>query len=98
VAGRQHDLLGARYRGARDPVADLERGLQRAREPRPQAAAHRQPVDHHLDRVLALLVEHRRVSGVDHLAVDPGPQEALLDHLLEELSVLALASRGERGE
>ena len=58
----------------------------------------REPVDHHLDGVLLLLVERRRVVERVDLAVDPGPGEALGLQLPEQLDVLALAAADDRRE
>jgi hypothetical protein len=73
------------------PSPDAQSGLQRIGEPAGDTLAHRQPIDHHLDGVFAVLGEFRRCSGLHHLAVHPGADESLLDHLLEQLSVFALA-------
>ena len=58
-------------------------------------------VDDELDRVLLLLVQLGRVLQVMELPVDPGAQEALLEHLRHLLPVLPLLARnvgGEHGE
>ena len=50
-----------------------------------------QPVDHHLDRVLELLVERDLLVQVPQLAVDPHPHESRLLGARQQLLVLALA-------
>ena len=48
------------------PVGELERRLERIGEPRGDVGAHHDAVDHHVDVVLELLVEGRRlVDGVE---------------------------------
>ena len=80
------------------PAGEVERGLHRVGEPALGGRLDRQPVDDHLDGVLALLVEGgRAVEGVG-LAVDPGPREALRLQLPEQLDVLALAAADDRGQ
>ncbi len=71
-----------------------ERGLHRVGEARPvggvPARSRRQPVHHHVDGVLSLLVEDRKLVVPKDLAVDPEAPEALADRLLQQLAVLAL--------
>ena len=57
-----------------------------------------QPVDDHLDGVLLLLLQLRRVGQRVHHAVDPGPGEALGLQLAEQVDVLALAAADHRGQ
>ena len=57
-------------------VGELERGLERLREPRRDVGPHHQAVDHHVDVVVELLVERRRVGDLVELAVDLDPLEA----------------------
>ena len=80
------------------PAGEVERGLDGVGEPALGGRLDREPVDDHLDGVLALLVEGgRAVEGVG-LAVDPGPREALRLELPEQLDVLALAAADDRGQ
>jgi len=94
----EHELLLADGGDAHHALADLERGLERVGQAVAEVGAHLETVDDHLDGVLALLVEIRRVGGVHELAVHARPHEPLPDHLLEELAVLALAPLGKRRE
>ena len=55
-----------------------------------------EPVDDHLDRVLLLLLQRRRLGQGVHDAVDPGPAEALRLQLAEQLDVLTLAAADDR--
>ena len=78
---------------------DLERGLERRREPLLDSRSHDETVDHDLDRVLPLLVQGRQVVGeLDELAVDAGAQESFPDHLFELAAVLALLAPNVRSE
>ena len=61
-----------------------------------QAGPHDQAVDHHLDIVLALLVQCRRLGDLDHLAVDLDPLEAALLQVGQLLLELALAAARDR--
>ena len=109
VVGARHLLgepqLAARVLGVEvDEVEDhqaareVEGGLDRVGEPALRGLLDREPVDHHLDRVLALLVELRRVVERGGLAVDARPGEALGLQLLEQLDVLTLAAADHRRE
>ena len=62
----------------REPVGELERGLETFGEPRRHVGAHDDAVDHHLDVVLELLVERRRVGDLIELAVDLEPLKTAL--------------------
>ena len=81
-----------------DAAGEPERGLDRVGEPLLGARLDREPVDHHLDGVLLLLLELRRLGQRVHHAVDPGPREALGLQLGEEVDILALAAADHRGE
>jgi hypothetical protein len=71
--------------------AHLERGLERIGEPLLEPRTDHQAVDEHVDRMLLLLVERRRLAReIDDGAVDARPHEALARHLGELLLVLAL--------
>jgi hypothetical protein len=76
----------------RDQAAgELERGLDRVGEPALGVGLHGQAVDDHLDRVLLLLLERRRLGDRVHHPVDPGAAEALRLELAEQVGVLPLA-------
>ena len=55
-------------------------------------------VDHDLDRVALVLVERWGVGDVDHLAIDPDPDEALAPGAIEDPVALGLAILDERPE
>ena len=80
----------------RQAVGELQRRLERIREPRRDVGPHHQAVDHHVDVVLELLVERRRVGDLVELAVDLDALVALLHELGELLAVLALAAAHHR--
>ena len=78
--GREDRPLAAlRVLGHDQPVAEREPGLQAVGEAGAQRRRHRHPVHHHLDIVLALLVEGGRRVDVVGLAVDLDPGEAALE-------------------
>ena len=63
-----------------------------------RAGLHREPVDDHLDIVLLLLLQRRRLSQRVHHAIDPNPAVALGVELVEEVDELALAGAHHRRE
>jgi len=100
---RGEDLLGAvRHRDDDDPARHARRRLDRVRQPLAvllvAGRLGHQPIDHDFDRVLLLLVELGRVVQVHERPVDPGAQEALLDHLGHLLLVFALLARNVGGQ
>ena len=78
-------------RHAGHALAEAQRGLEGLGQPGTQPRAHRQPVDHHLDGVLAAQVQPQRLVELAHRAVDARAQEALGAQRLQQLLVLALA-------
>ena len=74
------------------PSADSTESVSRCLAARLDA----EPVDHHLDGVLLLLLQLRRLGQRVHHAVDPGPRVALGLQLGEEVDVLALAAADHR--
>ncbi len=106
--GKPDAVLGAREslrEGHRLAVYDVdgyqtigqrERGLDRVSEPVAQVGLHREPIDHHLDRVLELLVELDLLLEQPLLAVDLDAREALVAEALEEVSVLPLPIADDR--
>ena len=81
-----------------DPAGQAERGLDRVGEPLLGAALDGQPVHHHLDGVLLLLLELRRVGQRVYDAVHPGAGVPLGLQLAEQVEVLALAAPHHRCE
>ena len=81
-----------------DAVGQLQRGLEAVGEPARHVGAHHEAVDHHLDVVLELLVERRRVGDLVELAVDLHALEAALHEIGEFLAIFALAAAHDRRE
>ena len=81
-----------------EAAGQAERGLDRVGEPALGALLDREPVDDHLDRVLLLLLELRRLGQRVDDAVDPDAGEALGLQGAEQVDVLALAGADDRGE
>ncbi len=79
-------------------AGEPQRRLDRVGQPLLGARLDAEPVDHHLDGVLLLLLELRRVGELVHHAVDPGPRVPLGLELGEQVDVLALAAPDHRGE
>ena len=82
-----------------DAVGQRQRGLEAVGEARRDAVAHHHAVHHHLDVVLQLLVELRRLGDQVQRAVHLHPLEAAaleLGELLAELALLAARDRGEQ--
>ena len=81
-----------------------QRRLHRVRQPPPGVFLHRQPVHHHLDGVLLVLLQRRELPGLpaghgvqpDDRAVHPGPRVPLHLQLAEQFGVLALAAPDHR--
>ena len=90
-----------------DAVGDFQRGFQRLDDAHavgvvfgrdPFVVTDHQPVDHHLDAVLAvfLQVEPGRLVDVEHIAIDTNADKALAANLVENTLVLALAVADDR--
>ena len=82
----------------RQPVGELERLLQRIREPRGNIRPHHQAVDHDVDVVIELLVERRHRGDLVERPVDFDALVALAHKVGELLAVLALPSAHHRRE
>ena len=81
-----------------EAAGEPQRGLHRVGQPPLGALLDRQPVDDHLDGVLLLLLELRRLGQRVHDAVDPDAGEALGLQRAEQVDVLALAGADDRRE
>ena len=81
-----------------EAAAELQRGLDRVGEPALGRLLDRQAVDDHLDGVLLLLLELRRLGQRMDDAVDAGPAEALGLQVGEQVDVLPLAAADHRRE
>src|SRR5262249_53152381 len=77
-------------------VGEAQRGLERVRHAGAGGVADDEPVDHHLDRVLLVLVEVDLAGELADRAVHARTGEALATEIEEELLVLALASPDDR--
>ena len=80
------------------PLRHAQRRLHRVGQARAVVGAHHQPVHHQGDVVVLAAVELGRVLQLDQLAVHAGADEALAEHLLEQVAELALAAAHQRGE
>jgi len=74
------------------PVGQAQRRLQRVGEAPLDPVPTNQPVDDHFDGVDLVASQLRRLGQLVHLAVDPGPGEALAGQLLEQALILALSA------
>ena len=81
-----------------DAVGQVQRGLDRIGQPLLGAGLDGQAVDHHLDVVLLLLLQLRRIGQRMHHAVDPHPAVALRVEFFEEVGELALTGPHHRGQ
>jgi hypothetical protein len=80
----------------REPVGELERGLERLRETLRDVGAHHDAVDHHVDIVVEFLVERRRLGDLVERAVDLDALKPFFEPLGQFLAVLALAAACDR--
>jgi len=80
------------------PLRQIQRLLDRLRDARPWGSARDQPVDHHVDRVLHLLVELQVAVELHDLAVHAGAEKALLQQVGEQVAELPLLPLDNRGE
>jgi hypothetical protein len=81
-----------------DTGGEAQRRLDRVGHPLLGRGLDGEPVDHHLDGVLLLLLELGRLGQRVHDPVDPGAREALGLQLGEEVDIFALAAAYDRGE
>ncbi len=82
----------------RQPVGEVERGLETFGQPGGNIGPHHDPVHHHVDVMLEFLVERRRVGDVVELAVDFQALEAALHVFGDFLAIFALAAARDRGQ
>ena len=73
-------------------------GLDGLRQAQAQVGTHPKAVDHHLDVVLALEVQVRRVVQLVDVPIDAGAHEALGVQFRQQALVLPLARRDHRGQ
>ncbi len=90
IVGQVHEIQQHHATG------QAQRRLHRVGQPPPGVGLDRQPVHHHLDGVLLVLVQGRRVVQPDDGAVDPGPGVALELQLAEQFGVLTLTAPDHR--
>ena len=99
---RRRGLLPSRrlllVRGQHRAVAVADRQLDRLGQPVANPLANHHAIDHRLDVVRPLADQLGRLVDVDHLAVDPGAEEAGLANRLEHVAMLALAAADHRRE
>ena len=81
-----------------DDISLAEGGLHGVGQPPLGGLLDREAVDDHLDGVLLLLLQLRRVGERVHHAVDPHPGEALGLQLAEQVDVFTLAAADHRGQ
>ena len=81
-----------------DAVGEIQRRLDRVGEPLLGGGLDGEAVDHHLDVVLLLLLQRRRVGQRVHDPVDADPAVALGVELVEQVDELALAGAHDRRE
>ena len=75
-----------------------EGGFEGFRKAPAQILAHLDAIDHHLDAVTAVLVEHRQVVEFMDDAIHAYPHEALGAQFDEQVGLLALAPADHRGD
>ena len=83
---------------AGQPVRQAQGGFKALGEALLEVIAHLEAVDHHVDVVLLLAVQHRHVVQFIHRAVDPHAHEALRTRLLEPFGMFALAVTHHGGQ
>ena len=81
-----------------DAVGEVQRRLDRVGQPLLGGGLDGEPVDDHLDVVLLLLLQLRRIGERMHHAVDADPAVALRVQLVEQVDELALAGAHHRRE
>ena len=76
----------------------FEGDFERIRQALLDSFANREPIDHHLDGVALILVQHRLLAEFVKFAVDLHAHEARAPHLGQLLAILALAIADDRRE
>ena len=93
------DVVGAADDRNRDKSRrQLQRRRDRLLEARGDSGLHQQPIDHHFDRVILPLVEHRNFVELHQLAVDARAEVAVLRQLLQLFAIGAFAAAHDRRE
>ena len=106
AAGRDRAAFGGRKiapvpiftRNDHLAAGGLEGEFHRLRDPASSGVTRHEPIDHHVDRVLDLLLERRRILDAADGAIHAGPRETLADEVDEEIAVLSLSVADERRE
>ena len=76
----------------------LEGEFHCLRDPASRGVAGHEPIDHHVDRVLDLLLERRRILDAADGAIHAGPRETLADEIGKQIPVLSLSVADKRRE
>ncbi len=92
----ERELLPVHDGDGHEALGERQRGLHGVGQAVAKVGLHGEPVDHHLDRVLELLVELDLFLEQPLLAVHLHARESLAAQLLEEILVLALAVAHDR--
>ena len=80
----------------RAPFGQTQRGLETLRQTLARIGAHLQAVDHHVDIVLLVLGQRRRILAIHGLAVDAEADVAQRLHLRQQIGKLALLAARHR--
>ena len=101
VGGEGHGgnpLLPVHRHYQHDAAGEGQRRLERLGQTQGKVLAHLEAIHHHLDGVLLVQLQSRRIGEVAHLAVDTGTDVALGRQILQQLGVLPLAIAHHRGQ
>ena len=95
---RKKDLFFL-FKNNDDPLPHFRRQFQRVGQPPLEPFFDHQAIDHHFDGVLLVLLLDRRLlllGKIDHLAVDPDPNESFLTDRKELFFILPLPALDDR--